>query len=314
MKRILYSLIILLTVVFLTACDELFQEDPVINPVVEIEDKANNNMLGMLSYISASFLDETIQYDNLDASKGLIQLSAFGIDELVKPDGSIELNLDQVNIYVDKLNDFIDHGTDGFGSVTELISDRNEFEYLIIIEVDEAIYDLYYNVDESTFEISGILIYDDVEYSIIAENSMLDTKDFDELTEEEKQYLTLIARNGSDSIAIEYEIKSEEGESKETFTLVSSIEGIGSNFTMEIKTDDNELVLTILIDEDEYIFKNDEEEEFDYKLDYVVNGVKGKVRILEKTNDEGILVYYYRVQEGSNKVEIELEDPDNDDE
>ena len=307
MKKIILIVTLLLVTISLSACETTEMEEP--DVVVD-----NGEVLGILSYISTSFLYEKTNEDvAINADFTTIDFNLY--DKLVKPETEqeIELDLDQVNIYVDKLKSFIENGTDGFGTIESKDSDNPEYEFMITITVEEDVYVLYYSIDEETNEISGVFINDGNEYMISAENSILYEKEFDEMSEEEKQSLILMARDGQNTIMIEYEIKEEENETKQTFRMISYIEGIVDEFEIEIKVEDMEYVLTITSNGDEFIFKMDDEEDdedFNYKLDYVVNEIKGKVRVLVKQNEDGDTVYVYRVQEGNVKVYIEMEDPD----
>lgn len=303
MKKLVVLTISLLGMFILTACENTVEE----TPINVMNDKST---LGILSYVSTSFLDEIIVVNSV-ASRGITQLSF--IQEVKSPATSIEDRLDLINIYVDKLKSFIASGTVEFSNIEELSSDRLEFEHMIKVIVDSDEYLLYYNEDLETHDVSGLFIFDGVEYVIQAENSISTSNDSDD--SDIKHHMKLIAREGSNSIVVEYEMKEEDNETKQTFSIFKNINGVVDKLGIEIKTEDEDYVLVLTEDENEYKFKLDEEDEGQqaYKLDYKIDGTKGKVRIIESVNESGETVYIYRIQERSVKIDIEMEDPDNDD-
>lgn len=276
-------------------------------PEVIIRD---DNQLGMLAYISTALLEERVE-ENIVSNSYLTQLSMFNNGKKNDSETDLEDELDRINVYVDKLKSFIEHGTEGFGSITEQESDRPEYEFMLKVIVEEEEYILYYNYDPDTGDSSGVFIMDGTEYEIDAEETVLESISEED---ESKTFLQLMVRNGSDMIIISYESKQEEGESKQIFSLKSSISNNVEIYEIELKTEEDEFVLTITEGENVFKFKYDtEDEEASYKLDYIIDGTRGKVRIVERTNEDGETFYIYRIQEGNQKVEIELEDPDNDD-
>lgn len=386
MKKLLILVTTLLIALTLSGCDT----------AAETNMMSSKNALSVLSYISASFLDENVE-SNETVSMGSINLSVNTEENSMEPQTEIEDELEQVNIYMDKLKSFMEFGASGFGSIEEEPSDRSEYTFMIRITVEENEFLLYYNIDVLSNEIDGLFILDGVEYTITAQNSLIDADEFehdeddtdeedpiidevdpgtdeedpitdgeggatttstlngietmsneldddddedyeheedddddeDYIHEEENDedydheenqneteyHMTLIARNGDDVIVIEYEVEQEGSETEESFKIEKQIGGITTELEIKIEVEEDEYVLEIKENGNQYKFKMEQEsqDEVTYKLEYEVDGVTGEVEITVTINELGETIYSYDISEDGDEVEIEMEDPDHDD-
>ena len=333
MKKTLILVTLLITAFTLTGCTEAQQQ--------QLKMMTSENTLSALAYISTSFLDEQVEVSP-ELNGGILRLSNTdtGTDTDTSPTTEVEEELDQVNIYLDKLKSFMSNGTEQFGSITEQVSDNELYSKMIVISVDSEEFVLYYNIDVLSNEITGIFILDGVEYQVVAQNDLADAEDFeadidddeddeldkdeddedDELDkdeddeEDEIEYgMELVATNGTDSITIKYEVEIEDDENSQEFMIVKDIAGIVSELSIEIEQEEDEFKLSIN-DGNLYEFKVElEDDETEYKLEYEVDGVKGEIKITEYINELGETVYEYEIEEDGNHVEVEKDDPDEDD-
>ena len=331
MKKILLLALTLTLTLFISACT---------NEQIEgLLALSSEESLASLSYLSTGILDVKTDEPVAFTPKRLSTIN--NNDE---ESTEIETEIDDVNIYMDKLKAFIDNGPDAFGQIVEEVSDRVEYANMQLITVGEDEYILYYNVDVLTSEITGLFVIGSVEYEITATNSLedsdeigeendddddnsdeLDTDDdddefetedesddFDE--EENEQKMVLVATNGEDTITITYKLETEEDDTTQKFEIEKNIAGVESELEIKISVEEDEYKLTIKEDENEYSFKREVEDDGEvvYKLKYEVNGVKGEVKITETVNELGEVVYTYKIKENNKDKEVELDEPDSD--
>ena len=149
MKKILVLVVGLLSVITLSACDEAI--DTVLDDSNALSSEEG---IATLSYLSTGFLD-------FSTADPVVSNIVFLAEEETTV---IEEELDEVNVYIDRLKGFIDNGVETFGSVTEAVSDNELFDYKITFTVNEESYVIYYNIDQETLEVSGIIVLGDIEY------------------------------------------------------------------------------------------------------------------------------------------------------
>lgn len=278
--------------------------------------------IATLSYLSGSLID-------LDTTEPIVVIPTRLSDT---EETEIETELDVINVYVDRLKELMENGTDSFGNAVEAVSDNPLYASMITFTVNEEVYVLYYNIDEVTFEITGILVMGDVEYTIEVSNSLLDKDDLDDDddleegdqdknldNEESERKMVLTAYNGDNYVVITYKSETEEDETTTKFHLVSYIDGIEKEVFLKISMEDNHYKIDIEENGNEFTFKKNVEDGVTvYKLKYEVNGVEGEIKIIEKTNDLGETVYEYQIKEGDISSTTEKDGPnyhsDDDDE
>ena len=320
MRKIFVLLFILTLSLTLSACSEMGNDK-------EYQALTTDDALVSMSYLSAGFLD-TAQH-NTQASLNMSITDYLNEEPESIPETEFETELDEVNIYLEKLKGFIENGPEGLGSVIEEQSDREDFDNKITLTVEDEVYVLYYSVDELG-NISGVFIIGVVEYVIEATSTLEDSQEssidqeqsdddedeedgLDELDEEEnEQKMVLVATNGMDSITITYKVETEEDEQTTKFELEKNIDGVTSEVSIKISQEEDEYKVDISDGENSYTFKVEEEDgETMYKLQYEVNGVRGqvkiKVRVDEVTGEE---FYAYQIIENGKQTETERGKPE----
>lgn len=297
----------------LSACTNTNEEVPE-NQIDALEAEES---LATLSYLANGFIRLSPQTVSNTSVAFLANGNGFVIEE----------EMDEVNVYMDRLKLFINDGTDSLGSVETTTSEREEYENKLVFSVEEESFELHYNVSELTGEITGILLVGDVEYTISAtedfeEDSETgeailedddetdlededDEADVEDDEEENESKMVLVAVNGDDSIKVTYKLEQEEDESTVKFHLLETISGVEREIKMKMVSEEDHYKITVEDEDGKYTFKQngDEDGVTMYKLEYDINGTKGQVMIRETVNENGELEYEYRIQEkGQNKT------------
>lgn len=160
MKKLLTFIIALAATLTLAACGSGTEQD------IVADNLSSEESLATLSYLSAGFLDFSTP---TTVQSGLVFLN----DEDTTV---IEEELDEVNLYFDRLKGMIDNGVESFGSVTEEPSDNELYEFKLTFTVNEEVYLIYYNLDEVTGEMTGIIVVGDQEYTFEVVDNMREYK------------------------------------------------------------------------------------------------------------------------------------------
>lgn len=347
MKKLFLTLFGMFAVVTLAACggtnDPINENDPATSPL------SSEYSLATLSYLSSGFLSQT---STTTVSNPFTFLNN-------QDETEIEGELDTVNLYFDRLKDMIDNGVESFGNVVEEASDNELYEFKLTFTVNEEVYIIYYNLDDLTGEMTGIIVIDSVEYTFEVIDNMreykfgeqeknenreenangddeddteddidteeaqdddVDTEDEqdddvdteDDEDEESETKMMLIAHNGDDSIKIMYKTETEEDEQTIKFDMEQTIGGVTKNIFLKISTEEDEYKIDIIDGDDSFTFKQEVEDEgvIEYKLTYNVNGVSGTVKITETVDENGEVVYEYKIQEGGRNKSLERGRPD----
>ncbi|MEC9485568.1 MAG: hypothetical protein UMR38_06800 [Candidatus Izemoplasma sp.] len=150
MKKLVVLFLTVLGIVTLSGCSNLDTN------TLQTSAMSGTESFAVLSYVSGSLLDTsasdttvTNQYAFLNNHQG----------------PEIGDEIDDINVYIDRLKVFIEQGSEGFGSATLDVSDRPEYAFLMTFTIEEEVYNLYYNVSDLG-EISGILVIGEIEYTI----------------------------------------------------------------------------------------------------------------------------------------------------
>jgi len=356
MKKVMITAFTLLTILTLSACGGTSDviPDPEVNPL------SSEASLATLSYLSTGFLD--------GGTDPVVGTLGFLVDE---DPTVIEDELDEVNVYFDRLKAMIDNGVESFGSVVEEPSDNELYEYKLTFTVNEEVYVIYYNLDDVTGEMTGIIVIGDVEYTFEVVDNMreyeyeveekneykndtdnssngngkqnddeeddeidqesddelddelddeVEDEQDDELDDETETKMMLIARNGDDYIKIMYKTETDEEEVSTKFDMEQSIGGVVKHISLKIEIEEDEYKVRVVDGENTYTFKQETEEDgvIEYKLEYEVDGVKGFVKIIETIDENGDVIYEYKIQEAGRARNVEREKPhydfDDDDE
>lgn len=170
MKKFLTFFLLVGATIGLAACSTTNDQEVVADTL------SSEASLATLSYLSAGFLDFT----SVTVQDNFAFLSATDETET-----EIEGELDEVNVYFDRLKALIDNGVDSFGSVLEEASDNELYEFKLTFTVNEEIYIIYYNLDAETGEMTGIIVIGDQEYEFQVVDNM---REYEYRTEEKEQH------------------------------------------------------------------------------------------------------------------------------
>ncbi len=320
MKKIFMISFIVLTVFSLSACSTTNEKD-----VTDEEMMSSEASLATLSYLSTGFLDFT-QMD-IDLASPLFlsnENSNQDNDETV-----IEGELDDVNIYIDRLKGLIENGVDNFGSTEITASDNELFEYLLTFTVSEEMYKIHYNIDPDTAEMTGIIIFGESEYDFEVMDNIHeyeytnsngkdddaeepeDDEEIEEETDENDEIkMVLIATNGEDRIKITYKNETEDDGEVTKFKVESTIDGNEKLVELKIVSEEDKYKVQITDGDDQYTFKrNVEDDGVVYRLDYEIVGTKGFVKITVTVDEEGNEVYEYFIQEAGRTKNVTKQEP-----
>ncbi len=254
MKKLLLLGLAILTLGGLTACTDL-EGDPQDQITEEI--LSSEQSLATLSYLSTGFLD----FNNTSPDVSNIMFLS-NTDEEEEPT-VIEGELDEVNIYIDRLKALIDNGVESFGSVVEEESDNELYTYKLTFTVNEEVYIIYYNIDELTGEMTGIIVIGDVEY----EFEVVDNIKQYEHNEEEKN---------------ENHAEDNENTNKENNSNGNNSNNENNDDDDDVDTDDDELDT-----ENEEDENDDDEEESESKMTLIATNGEDTIKIVYKTETDG---------------------------
>ena len=154
MKKLLFLGLTVLAAFTLSGCTEADNQE-----VILAADLGSEESLATLSYLSTGFLDFSTEPV---LSSNMAFLS--NTDGEAEPTTVIEGELDEVNVYIDRLKALIENGVEDFGSVLEEPSDNELYAFKLTFTVNEEVYVIYYNIDELTSEMTGIIVIGEVEY------------------------------------------------------------------------------------------------------------------------------------------------------
>lgn len=269
---------------------------------------ASNTSVASLSYISSGFIDAEVALTEDDEDTYVPTMLSYAyLDKPETTTTKVEGEIGYVNIYLDKLKVFMDDGFEALDIQVQDESDKPEYETMFTYEVEDSTYQVYYNYDEETDTYEGILVADDVIYDLAIEDNLKEEEG------ETKRNLILTATNEGNSITIDYEEKTEDGESKSHLTVDKDIGGNQSQVMIEIKQEEGSFKVEIQDGENYYNFKAETTDEgMHYKLDYEVDGIEGTAKIDEVIDDEGNYVYSYKITEGEVTTTVEKTPPGKD--
>ena len=243
MKKAFIAAFAFLTIFTLSACGGTsdIDNEPEVNPL------SSEESLATLSYLSSGFLDSS--------TDPVVGTFAFLVDEETT---EIEDELDEVNVYFDRLKGLIDNGVESFGSVTEELSDNELYEYKLTFTVNEEVYVIYYNLDDVTGEMTGIIVIGDVEYEFEVVDNMREYR----YQEEEKNEQKEENENASDNA-------NKQGQDDEDD---------------ELDTEDDDELDDELDDE---VDDEEDDEEFETKMMLIAHNGDDYIKIMYKTEIEG---------------------------
>ncbi|AIO18404.1 hypothetical protein KQ51_00521 [Candidatus Izimaplasma bacterium HR1] len=274
MKKLLFIGLALITAFTLSGCTTADNE----NLEILAADLGSEESLATLSYLSTGFLDfstEAVVASNMSF------LSA--TDGVAEPTTVIEGELDEVNVYIDRLKALIDNGVESFGSVLEEESDNELYAFKLTFTVNEEVYVIYYNIDEVTNEMTGIIVIGDVEYEFEVMDNIKEyehnQEDKPESHKEEDDEDDEENTNGNRNTSDDNEVDTEDLDSEDDD---------------EVDTEDNETKMVLIATNGEdtikIIYKNElEDGEFETKfyIEQTIDGIEKRVTLkIEVENNE----------------------------
>ncbi|QMS84811.1 hypothetical protein [Candidatus Xianfuyuplasma coldseepsis] len=332
MKKLVIAVFLGIFAITLSACSSA--NDNIDNTVTE-ELLGSEESLATLSYLSTGFLD--FESPTVATTDTMFLANDSGGWT------TIEDELDVVNVYFDRLKALIDNGVDGFGSVTEEVSDNELYDYKLTFTVNEEVYVIYYSIDADTGEMTGIIVLGEAEYTFEVIDNMKeyeyqeeekeqneqdteneeqnanqnepddevdDEEEEEDYAEEGETKMTLIAYSGDDYIRIIYKTETEEDETEVKFIMEKFIGGVEENVKLKISQEEGEYKVSITEGDDSYSFKQEtEDDEIVYKLQYRVDNTVGMVTIKVVTDEFGEVTYSYHIVEGGKEKDVEKPEP-----
>ena len=290
MKKIMLFVVAILTIVVVSGCSQ-------IQSIVKTQ-LSSASSLATLSYVSSSFLDTNVGEEPTAAS--FYQLN----DENLDTETELDSELDEVNIYLDKLKVFIENGTDSFGNIVVQESDNELYNNKIVFTINEEEYILYYNVQltdgtivgefvigDTTYEIEGYTTLNDMDEMEVNNEEDQDDEDQDDLDTEDQDDLDTEDQDDldtEDQDDLDTEDQEEQEEQEEKMVLIA-------------RNGDNVIQITYEIETDE------EGYESKFELEQTINGEYKEITLkIEEEQDE----YKIQINEGANSFTFkrELED------
>lgn len=203
----------------------------------------------------------------------------------VKVNAEDSLETEEQSEYVTLLETFIESGAEAFAFVGFEESDLEGYEFKLVISIEEALYEVYYNVDDLG-QAEGIIIFDNVEYTI-QPNGEADPA---HAPLNDESALVFVAVNGEDSIQIVY-TTCEDLFTTSVKTQVT-VAGEVTNTHLSIKEDEGEYRLRISEKSEMLEFKAvTEDEAIIYTLTYR-NGPESIIVTATPVTDEEGNMYY----------------------
>lgn len=247
------------------------------------------------SLVTMAYLSSGMLSNSTVSTTGLSQ-------KLAEDELEVEEELETVNQYLDLLKGFMENGATGFANITEKESDRVEYTYMIDIVIASETYLLYYNVDQTTDEITGIFVIDEEEYQITAYNDLEDKDEFEDEDEEEFE-----EEDDDEEELEEDELDEDEDMS---FTKLSDVtteendsddeddEESEKKMTLIATNGENQIEMTYKVETE------NDETETKFEMESNINGVEKETSIEIKIEDNE---YKIEIQDGDNQYEFKRE-------
>lgn len=253
--------------------------NPLPNPFnneIVLDDNTTETLVE-LSYISGSLMSKSLTLSNTN----IMNLAA----KIKKTE--IGTDIEEVNSYFDMLKVFLeDNPFDNNVVVEELIEDN--YQSKISFTSEGTTFDFYINLLDENIE--GVLYIEDIMYSVLGKQTI----------DENESKLELRALNGSDYVDVEYILDSNDLDTTQKYNVETSINGIITKKSIKISIEDSAYKITIEDLNSKYnLKKNFEDDQGMYKLDYTIDGEKGRANIYEDIDEDNNPVYRYEIREGS---------------
>lgn len=191
----------------------------------------------------------------------------------------MEENIDEINVYVDKLKYFACNGPKNFREVKYQWQETTNLEDTT--ELGEA----------ST-----------------ETNTAVSTSESGSEPIEEKMELTAFA--GENSMSMTYLKEQAQTEVKTHFQIKENINAVESTSELLCIQENNEYKLELKREDGTYQFKKEEGTTNKFQLNYMIGNVEGEIVIEETIDSVGNLTYKYQITENAKTVTVERGKPD----
>lgn len=296
MKKIV---IIVLALIVICAGCSLIQPQEKSNAVV----LDTNESLAFSAYMASGLLSSDVTLKNQNE---ILLFNGEMTDTM-----AIETELEDVNVYFNKLKAFMNQGVENALQIQEKASEREGYTNMFSFTIEEKTYTVHYSMtyqnqsekeedDEQEFILSGIMILDEIEYEITGASEI-------EEDEQKMWFETIDKENSGNKVRIER--KTEEDEQK--FEIETTIGGVKEMAEIKFENEEDEQKVELKLknngSESCYEFKREIEEnnEYCYKFEYQIGNIEGEVKITETADGEGNYTYRYEIKEEGKAKSIE---------
>jgi hypothetical protein len=266
-------LLVVLTVPFAMKLD---------NGFIPVETNIDEELLSTLAYVSTSMLNEEIALSNV------YNITFLADDE----DPLIESELDDINIYFDKLKYFIDYTVPFEELLLTENSEEEVYQYTIAFVLDEVEYTINFNIIDGV--LSGVMNFSGKTFELSGTY----------ITTQGEETFEIEAFSGSDYMSVKLNTENNGDESKLKLEVQSRISNQIRNKTIEIKDELDEQVVIITEDDNEYKLQKEVTAEYTYKFTYRIGSTEGVLEINETVDEFGNQEYNYTIKENGQEKEI----------
>lgn len=285
------GLVMTASTVFLLILGLVIINNPSTSPVIYALNEESSETIAEMSYMASHLV--AIEFDlNDDTQTGLVFLSNENETEF-------ETNIDEFSTYFNMLKAYFNE--DSFkDSVTFNELDSDIYDVEILFTIDEIAYRLLL-VQTSETEFEGIMEVDGVAFDVIGTIT----------SENNETKFGFSAINGDDSVDIDYTHEDSATETKKTYMIQSRNNFMVSEKEVTLKIEDEEMKVEINENGNYYELKQElENNQFQYKLQYQINGQEGEVVITEEQGSNGQMTYNYQIKENGVEKAVRMGQPD----
>lgn len=238
---------------------------------ITLSQQANDTLVN-LAYVSAGLITLESQATALGS---IASINRSSLRYAPKPSGQsvnpiIDARLPWLMGYFDRFRPYLDGGLIPFSSSMMLPSTRAGYSSMSQFSMDDVDYTLFMNQGATAEQITGILVIDDIEYTISGE---IESEKGDELE------MKLVAIYGDVEIIIEYSQEIEVDELEVKFVVETHRGKDSITRELQIEQEDDEVKVLIVVQEGTVEFRQEDGEDYDYWMSYDLIDVSGTASI-----------------------------------
>lgn len=252
----------------------------------DISANLDSELISTLAYVSSAMLNDEIVLANSTS----IMFLADGDDPLV------ESELDDINIYFDKLKYFVDY-TVPFEDILLTEHLLNDYLYTITFTLDDVVYTMNFNIEDDI--LTGEMLFSDKTFDLAGTYINNDTE----------QTFEIEAISGLDSMKVSVNTENTTEETKLKLQIQSKIANQVKEKTIEIKDENDEQIVVITEGDSEFKLKKEVTAEYTYKFEYKIGTTEGVLEIEETVDDQGNSEYNYTIKENGNEKVVTKPEP-----